>query len=106
MQLQNLLADIPAQLDSELSERLVSKGAVTIERILSRGQSSPDSGWYDQNEDEWVAVIEGEAILTFADGRDYHLHAGDHLLIPAHSQHRVSWTMLTIIATWSHARTL
>ena len=57
MQLQNLLANIPAQLDSELSERLVSKGAVTIERILSRGQSSPDSGWYDQNEDEWVAVI-------------------------------------------------
>ena len=100
MQLQNLLADIPAQLDSELSERLVSKGAVTIERILSRGQSSPDSGWYDQNEDEWVAVIEGDAILTFADGRDYHLHAGDHLLIPAHSQHRVSWTPSDRTTIW------
>ena len=100
MQLHNLLANIPAQLNSEQSERLVSKGAVTIERILSRGQSSPDSGWYDQNEDEWVAVIDGEAILEFADGRNYHLHAGDHLLIPAHSQHRVSWTPSDRTTIW------
>ena len=100
MQLQNLFVDIPAQLDSERCERLVSQGAVTIERILSRGQSSPDSGWYDQTEDEWVVVLEGEAILTFADGRDYHLHAGDHLLIPAHSQHRVSWTPSDRTTIW------
>ena len=100
MQLQNLLADIPAQLDSERCERLVSQGAVTIKRILSRGQSSPDSGWYDQTEDEWVVVLEGEAILTFADGRDYHLHAGDHLLIPAHSQHRVAWTPADRTTIW------
>jgi cupin 2 domain-containing protein len=100
MTLQNLLATIPAQLDTELIEQIASKGKVVIERILSRGQSSPTSGWYDQPEDEWVLLLEGEAMVDFADGRQYHLHRGDHLLIPAHCQHKVAWTPSDRTTIW------
>lgn len=63
-----------------------------IERISSSGQSSPPGFWYDQNEDEWVVLLEGEARIQYATGIEHHLRKGDHLLLPKHVRHRVSWT--------------
>ena len=100
MTLQNLLANIPARLDSEQFEQLACKGKVFIERILSRGHSSPAAGWYDAEEDEWVLLVEGEAILEFADGRQHRLQRGDHLLIPAYCRHRVAWTPADRTTIW------
>ena len=54
----------------------------------------------DADEDEWVLLIEGEAILEFTDGRQHHLHRGDHLLIPAHCQHKVAWTPVDRTTIW------
>lgn len=91
--LQNLFQEIPQQLDQERFDPLFSNGDhIRIERILSRGQSSPESGWYDQAENEWIVLVEGEAILEFKDGSSKHLKKGDHLNIPKHMQHRVLWT--------------
>ncbi|WP_346837904.1 cupin domain-containing protein [Microbulbifer sp. SAOS-129_SWC] len=88
----NLLADLPRNLDDEVFEDIVRSASVRIERIVSNGQSSPESGWYDQDEHEWVAVLQGSAELTFDDGSKVQLGSGDHLNIPAHRRHRVSWT--------------
>ena len=63
-----------------------------IERIVSRGHSSPDGFWYDQNQHEWVTVLRGRATLSIEAQPDIHLATGDHLLIPAHLRHRVAWT--------------
>jgi cupin 2 domain-containing protein len=41
---------------------------VRIERILSRGHASPESGWYDQDEHEWVIALRGRGRLEFDDG--------------------------------------
>jgi cupin 2 domain-containing protein len=89
----NLFADIPAVLPDELFEEILSRSNVRLERIVSRGHCSPQGFWYDQAWDEWVLVVRGRAGLEI-EGRPpvVALGPGDHLLIPAHTRHRVAWT--------------
>ncbi|MEZ6091453.1 MAG: cupin domain-containing protein [Pirellulaceae bacterium] len=54
--------------------------------------ASPEGFWYDQEENEWVVVLKGEAALLFEDGESVQMMPGDHVLIPAHRKHRVQWT--------------
>jgi cupin 2 domain-containing protein len=89
----NLFADLPDSLVEELTTVLARSPQVRIERIVSRGQCSPEGFWYDQDEAEWVVVLRGSAKLLVEGAPDpLHMSAGDHLLIPAHSKHRVEWT--------------
>ena len=64
----NLLSALPADLGTEVFEEVLRAESVRIERIVSRGHTSPESGWYDQDEHEWVVVLEGAAVLAFDDG--------------------------------------
>ena len=54
--MKNLLKNIPDRLPGELFETLVETDAIHIERIISKGHSSPKGGWYDQDQNEWVLV--------------------------------------------------
>jgi len=87
----NLFQHIPTDLPDEVAETLSASGHARIERIVSRGHCSPPGFWYDQEEDEWVLVLQGGAELEF-EGRTVHLGPGDYLDIPAHVKHRVAWT--------------
>jgi cupin 2 domain-containing protein len=61
-----------------------------LERIHSCQASSPAGFWYDQPEHEWVTLIQGSALLQFADEpAPRSLSRGDVLLIPPHRRHRV-----------------
>lgn len=71
---------------------LVRSDDIRIERIVSTGQTTPEGQWYDQDEDEWVALIQGEAVLEYENGERLNLSAGDHVLLPAHCRHRVAYT--------------
>ncbi|MTW23061.1 cupin domain-containing protein [Allochromatium palmeri] len=82
----NLFADLPTLTSGECFEELAVCRGVRIERILSSDQ--PESVLYDQAQDEWVCLLQGEARLWIA-GDDVELRAGDHVLIPAHTPHRV-----------------
>ena len=87
------LFELPGELPAEeLVEILAQKPAVRIERIVSAGQISPANFWYDQVEDEWVAVLEGSGVLQWADGTRTEMVAGDWQFIPAHKKHRVDRT--------------
>jgi len=88
----NIFAAIPTQLDEELFNELSSNGPVLIERIVSKGHSSPPSGWYNQDKNEWVILLTGQAIIAFPGEKDIRLVKGDYLNIPAHQKHRVKWT--------------
>ena len=88
----NIFKDIPPTQKDEFFENILSKDGVKIERIVSKGHISPKSGWYDQDSDEWVIVLEGEAVLSFEDSDEVRLVTGDYLNIPSHTKHRVSWT--------------
>ncbi len=88
----NLFYPLPDAGSGEVFEDLIKTSLVRIERIVSRGQTSPERGWYDQAEHEWVVVLKGAAELTFEQGEVVKLGAGDHVHIPAHTKHKVSWT--------------
>lgn len=92
------LENIPSE--RELFQDLFKSGNLRIERIVSRGHRSPEDRWYDQDEDEWVALLTGEAEILFDDGRSEKLYAGDYLFIPAHKQHKVIYTSEDPPAVW------
>lgn len=98
----NLFENLPDQpLKDELFETLLQKPGLKIERIVSTGQASPEGFWYDQPEDEWIALLQGEAVLRFEDSPDpVRLKVGDTLLIPAHRKHRVEETLRGGVTVW------
>lgn len=96
----NVLSSLPDSLEEEVFESILEADHVRIERIVSKGHSSPDQGWYDQDEHEWIVILEGAGTVTFEQGRAIHLQQGDHLTIPAHARHRVSWTDPDRVTVW------
>jgi len=89
----NIFRDIPAELQNELLEEMVTGSTFRMERIVSRGQASPDGFWYDQDENEWVILLQGSAGLRFAGKEELIvLSPGDYVQIPQHYKHRVEWT--------------
>ena len=96
----NLFSNIPKNLPHELFETLVKTDAVDIQRIVSRGHTTPGEDWYDQNTSEFVVLLKGAARLEFRDGRLATLGPGDWLQIPAHEQHRVVWTDEGVETVW------
>ncbi|MDO9312109.1 MAG: cupin domain-containing protein [Nitrosomonas sp.] len=93
MKSQNIFTNAPQNLGKkEFFELLVKNDAVIIERIISEGQKTPESDWYDQEKNEWVIVLKGKAMLFFEDQTSVQLNEGDFINIPAHKKHRVAWT--------------
>ncbi|MBK8637564.1 MAG: cupin domain-containing protein [Chromatiaceae bacterium] len=82
----NFFTNSPAPVFGESCEDLWRQANLRVERISS--SASPDPGLYDQEQDEWVMLVEGRAVLEVA-GRRVPLSPGDHLVIPAHTPHRV-----------------
>lgn len=93
--------ELPLSLpNQELFEPLVSGNNILIERIISTGQTTPPGEWYDQNRDEWVILLQGEASLAYADGSKKKLTPGDYIFIPAHQRHRVEYTSYEPPCIW------
>jgi cupin 2 domain-containing protein len=89
----NLLAGPCPPPGSETSCVLAAEGNWRLERIHSCQAASPEGFWYDQQEVEWVTLLQGSARLRFADepaARE--LSRGDSLLISAHRRHRLEAT--------------
>ena len=100
MKSENLFHSIPDVIEDEIFETLEQSGDVKIERIISKGHQSPESGWYDESKNEWVIVLKGEAIIAFASGEHEKLVAGSYINIPAHRKHRVAWTKPDTETVW------
>lgn len=97
----SLFENLPQQaLPNELFDILLQGKAFKLERIVSTGQVTPDDLWMDQVEDEWVLLLQGEAVLLFDDEEELNLAPGDYCLISAHRRHRVSWTDPKRICIW------
>ena len=86
--------------DGESFEHLISDHGILIERIVSKGHASPPGFWYDQDRDEWVALLQGKAKIAWLDGKTGNLNPGDWLFIPAHVKHRVEWTSTDPPCIW------
>jgi len=91
--MKNLFADIPENLSDELSETLLQTSSFRIERIVSRGHCSPENFWYDQDENEWLILLKGSAVLRFEDqSENITMNPGNYINIEKHRRHRVEWT--------------
>ncbi len=88
----NLLQNLPENIQEEVFETLIKTKDITLERIISKGHVTPEGEWYDQEQDEWVTILSGWARLSFAGGEEVLLKKGEHLHIPAHQRHRVAET--------------
>ena len=96
----NIFDSIPSKFNDEVFGSIVDKDGIKIERILSAGHTSPEQGWYDQDQDEWVIVIQGGATIEFDDGRLSTLEQGDYINIPSRTKHKVVWTDPEIVTVW------
>ena len=87
--------------EDEIIEILLKNDKIKIERIISLGQTTPESQWYNQENEEWVILLSGSAGLRF-DGLEevIELKPGDYLNIPAHKKHRVEWTGKDTETVW------
>jgi len=96
----NIRDGIPDSLPEEMVDMLATGRGVRIERIVSRGHASPEGFWYDQNENEWVMLVTGSAVLEIEGRGEVPLSPGDYLLLPAHCRHRVVRTDAEIETIW------
>jgi len=98
--LANLFDHLPVPSQDEDFMDLLSRKGARIERIVSTGQSTPADIPYDQDHDEWVLLLKGSAGLWIDGEGARDLRPGDHLLIPAHRLHRVTWTAKDEPTVW------
>ncbi|MEZ8038283.1 MULTISPECIES: cupin domain-containing protein [unclassified Vibrio] len=96
----NIYSDVPSSIPDEIFNDIITTENVRIERIISHGHRSPEQGWYDQNENEWVMVLEGQGVIEFEDGRVVTLSKGDYINIAAREKHKVVGTDRDVVTIW------
>jgi cupin 2 domain-containing protein len=82
----NLFADTVPPDKGERFENLLIYKNLVIERIVSSAAITPSE--HVQSQDEWVVLLQGEAVLKVADEMVV-LKPGDHLYLPACMPHTV-----------------
>ena len=89
---ENLFLLVQPSSDEVFTELLMRPG-LRIQRIVSTGQASPPGFWYQQEEAEWVLILQGEALLRFEDEAEARrMMPGDFVDIAPLRRHRVEWT--------------
>ena len=99
--IRNIYSSIPVDIPKELIQDILITDSFKIERIVSKGHSSPEGFWYDQDHNEWVILLQGGAGLLFEDTKEvFDLKPGDYMNIPAHRKHRIEWTDPNTETVW------
>jgi cupin 2 domain-containing protein len=101
MKIENIFENIPNDISKEVTKKIFESKKIRIEKIISKGHSSPKGFWYDQEENEWVILLKGKAKLLFENETEsVLLSEGDFVNIPSHTKHRVEWTEASAVTIW------
>lgn len=95
----NIFNDIKVDKTKEEFKEILKSENIRIERIVSNGQISEEDFWYDQDENEFVLILDGKAILEFEE-KEVVLQKGDCFDIKAHIKHRVKYTSKDKPTVW------
>ena len=89
----NLFEYKQGDFSSELIDIVYEDDAIRVERIVSMGHTTPEDFVYDQDENELVSVLEGEAELLLYDiGERIFLRKGDSFMLLSGVRHKVIYT--------------
>ncbi len=99
MEINNIFENVLIDKSKEEFIDILKNENIRIERIVSNGQSSKKDFWYSQEENEFVLILEGDAILEFED-KKVELKKGDYFDIKAHVKHRVKYTSVNEPTIW------
>ena len=91
---------LPLTKGFETFHEIISNENLTVERIISTGQRTPDMQWLEQDKNEWVLLLQGESELIFEDGEKRLLIKGDYILIPGNKKHKVTRTSIEPPCIW------
>jgi cupin 2 domain-containing protein len=97
---ENFFDSINLKTNKEQLSELIKGRSFTAEKIVSNGFTSPGNKWMSGVNDEWVILLKGSAKLEFECGDVLNLKAGDFLLIPANTKHRVIYTSKKPFCYW------
>jgi cupin 2 domain-containing protein len=78
--------------DQEVFESLLNTSDIRVDRIITLKPYDKSGKWYDQETNEWVLLMQGEAELEFEDDEKIALKSGDYIFIPAHKKHRINYS--------------
>ena len=76
----------------EYFQTLLETDNILIEKIISKGQKTPENQWLEQDKDEWVILLQGDAEISFENADIKSLKTGDYLFIQKNLKHRVEST--------------
>lgn len=97
--MKNIFENIGQAGEEELFD-VIQKGTnYRIERIVSAGHSSPEGFFYDQENDEWIMLVQGEATLEM-EGKYVEMKAGDYMFVPKNCKHRIEKTSIAPTCIW------
>ena len=82
----NLYEAMDAPATGERFETILQHTNLVVERIISSANTTPSE--YVQDQDEWVLLAQGTAILEI-NGQAKELKAGDYVFLPAGTPHTV-----------------
>jgi cupin 2 domain-containing protein len=99
-EIENIFSKMPKEIPEEFFETIVKSDEVMIERIISKGHATKEGKWYNQNKNEFVIVLKGDAIIEYKDGKKIEMNIGDYIIIPAHTKHRVLKTNEKVETIW------
>lgn len=96
----NLFARLPEARRAEAFTALLERPGVRIERIVSRGQATPQDEPMVQEQDEWVVLLAGEAGIRIEDSATVTLRPGDWIAIAGGQRHWVTHTAADEPTIW------
>ena len=99
MEKYNIFEQIIVNKSEEQFFEIFKNETIKIEKIVSSGQKSPENFWYEQEQSEFILLLEGHAILEFED-KEIELKKGDCLNIKAFQKQRVKFTSLDEPTIW------
>ncbi|MFC1510309.1 cupin domain-containing protein [Candidatus Omnitrophota bacterium] len=99
--MKNLFKALPDASYDEIFDVLLQTKGVTIERIVSQGQSTPKGKWLVDEKEEWVTLLQGSAVLIFeGETAPFQMTSGDYIHIPKGQRHRVEETDKNQKSVW------
>lgn len=95
----NIFDDVELPLGAEVIQEFFKHKNIRLEKIVSNQSSSPDDFLYDQEEDEWLIVLQGSATLLVEDKKVF-LKSGDSYFLRKHQKHKVLETSAEGKTVW------